>query len=442
MEYTTTDQLLSGGWHWVAATILFVVAYFAGITEKFGRAAAALGGAVLLLILGIVEVREALASYIVWDALLLLAGMMLLTGLLGRTGVFMQTAVRTVALAQGRPVPLLALLMLLGALLSAFLDQLGTILLLVPIALTSAHLLRISAFPFLAGIIVSSNIGGTATLVGNAANMLIGTSADLSFLDFIRHLGPVLVVILLLTIGLFIVIFRSRLKVTPKERQQLLKQARAAGESDKSNRYRIAGWIVLLLVTAGFMLHDWLNVPPYAVAWAGAIIMLVAGAAAPGMRGALQLVEWNKLAFLAGLLVIVGGLEQSGVIHHLAGLAMQITEGDGKTATQLTLWTSALVSAAADQLPYVAAAIPLVDEMGSYLDAGSPLWTGAWWSLALGAGLGANATLLGSSSSIVAAGMAAKEGKPFSFLQYCALGLPVAVFSLTIASFYLYYFYT
>ncbi|WP_020615843.1 SLC13 family permease [Paenibacillus daejeonensis] len=440
MEYTTTDQWLGGGWQWIVAAILFGVTYFAGITEKLSRAWAAVAAACLLIFLGIVPIGQALSTFMVWDALLLLAGMMLLTGLLGRSGIFLQAAVRIIAWAQGRPILLLGLMMLTGALLSAIVDQLGTILILVPIALSTASLLRIPVFPFLAGIIISSNIGGTATLVGSTANILIGSSADLSFLAFISELGPLLLLILLAATLLLMLVYRKKLTVSEKDRQHLLKQAKVAAKQAKDNRHRVIGWVVLAAATAGFLLHDWLSIPPYAVAWGGAVVMLVAGAAG-SVKETVQLIEWNALAYIAGLLVVVGALQQTGIIYHLAGMALQITEGEGKVASQLVLWTSGLVSIAADHLALVAGAIPLIEEMGNYLNSDSQSWTGGWWALVLGAGLGSNATLLGSSASIVAAGMAGKEGKPVSFWRYCAIGVPVTLLSLAISALYLYYYH-
>ena len=441
MEYTTTDQLLGVGWQWIVAAILFGVTYFAGITEKLNRAWAAVAAACLLLFLGIVPIGQALSTFLLWDALLLLAGMMLFTGLLGRSGIFLQAAVRVIAFAQGRPIRLLGLMMITGALLSAFIDQLGTILILLPIALSTASLLRIPVFPFLAGIIISSNIGGTATLVGSTANILIGSSADISFLAFISELGPLLLVILIAVTLMLMLIYRKKLTVSEKNRQHLLKQAKEASRQAKDNRLHVMGWIVLAAATAGFVVHDWLGIPPYAVAWGGAIIMLIAGSAG-SFKEAVQLIEWNALAYVAGLLVVVGALQHTGIIHHLAGMALQMTEGEGKAASQLVLWTSGLVSIAAEHLALVAGAIPLIEEMGNNLNSDSQSWTGGWWALVLGAGLGTNATLLGSSASIVAAGMAAKEGKPVSFWRYCAIGVPVTLLSLAISALYLYYFYT
>lgn len=441
MVYTTTDQLLGGGWHWIAAAILFGLIYLAGITEKPGRAVVSALAVVALLFLGILSVREAFIDAIIWEALLLIAGMLLLTGLLGRYGVFMQMAVRALSLAQGRAGRLLALLMLLGALLSVVLDQLGTVLLLMPLAITAAQLLRISAFPYMVGIIISSHIGGAATLVGSPANMLVGSAARLSFWEFLRHLGPPLLLALGVSMLSLLLVYRQRLKVSPAVRAKLVKQTAAAAEQTMA-RGSWMGWSVLLAVILGLLLHGWLVIPAYAIVWGGAFVLAVAGGFGT-MKGAAAALDWKLLIYVAGLLVVVSALEKTGITHYLASLALQMTEGHAAAATQLVLWTSGLVSASADQLPLVVGAIPIMEEMSMFLNSvNAPAWDGGWWALVLGAGLGGSATLLGSSASIVAAGMVAKEGEPVSFLRYSLIGVPLTLVSLAISAAYLYFFYT
>ncbi|GBF73883.1 hypothetical protein PA598K_02207 [Paenibacillus sp. 598K] len=441
MEYTMTDQLLGGGWHWIAAAILFGLIYLAGIMEKPGRAVVSAAAVGALLLLGILSIREAFIDAIIWETLLLVAGVLLLTGLLGRFGVFMHMAVRALSLAQGRSGRLLALLMLLSALLSALLDQLGTVLLLMPLAITAAQLLRISAFPYMVGILISSHIGGAATLVGSPANMLIGASAKLSFWEFVRHLGPPLLLALGVSMVSLLLVYRARLRVSPAVRAKLIKQTAAAAEQTTARGSWI-GWGVLLAVIICLLLHGWLDIPAYAIVWSGAVALAVAGGVGT-IKGAAVALDWKLLTYIAGLLIVVSALEKTGITHYLAGLALQMTEGHAVAATQLVLWTSGLVSASADQLPLVAGAIPIIEEMGMFLNSvNAPSWDGGWWALALGAGLGGSATLLGSSASIVAAGMVAKQGEPVSFLRYSLIGIPLALISLAISAAYLYFFYT
>ncbi|HEU0246867.1 MAG TPA: ArsB/NhaD family transporter [Gaiellaceae bacterium] len=396
--------------------------------EWVHRTKVALAGAALMVLVGVLGQDGAIES-IDWATLGLLAGMMVIVGLTEPTGVFTFLALRVAQLSKGRPVALVFLLALVTGVLSAFLDNLTAILLVVPITLVIADLLRISPVPLVLVEIVASNIGGTATLIGDPPNIMIGTARpELSFVDFIVNLAPVaLVTLLVVTSGLALV-YRGRLRVDPERAGEV---ARLDAARDMREAKYVGRTLAVLLGTIlAFFLHSLLHLEPAVVALTGATVMLLV--AADDVESALERVEWSTLFFFLGLFVMVGGLEQQGIIDRIAEWLADASGGSRTAEGLMVLWGSAAGSATVDNIPFTAAMIPVVESLQ-----GDEFDDGLWWALALGACFGGNATMIAAAANVAATGILERAGEPVSFVRYLALGVPVAFVSLVIATVYL-----
>jgi len=412
----------------VIAVCIFAVALALIAIEWVHRTKVALAGAAAMVLLGVID-QEPAVEAVDWATLGLLAGMMIIVGLTEPTGVFTFLALRVAQLSRGRPVALVFLLAFVTGVLSAFLDNLTAILLVVPITLLIADLLRIPAIPLVLVEIVASNIGGTATLIGDPPNIMIGTARpELSFLDFIVNLAPVaLVTLVIVTSGLALV-FRRQLRVAPERAAEiaLLDAARDMREARKVRRTLA----VLLGTIAAFFLHTLLHVEPAVVALTGATVMLLV--AADDVEAALERVEWSTLFFFLGLFVMVGGLQEQGVVDEVAEWLADVTGGSSRAEGLTILWGSAAGSAAVDNIPFTAAMIPVVESLQ-----GDEFDDGLWWALALGACFGGNATMIAAAANVAATGILDRSGQPVSFLRFLAIGLPVTLVSLLVATVYL-----
>jgi Na+/H+ antiporter NhaD/arsenite permease-like protein len=412
----------------VLAAVIFVAALGVIAFEWVHRTKAALVGAGAMVVLGVVDQDDAIAA-IDWATLGLLVGMMVLVGLTERTGVFTYVALRVAQLSGGRPVRLLFLLSGVTALLSAFLDNLTAILLVVPITLLLADALRLPVVPLVLAEVIASNVGGTATLVGDPPNIMIGTHVrELSFLDFVVNLAPVATITLVVVTTGLAVAFRGQLTIDPQ-------RARAIADLDplqdvRESRYVGRSVAVLLGTLVGFFLHAPLNVEPAVVALVGAtVLLLVAG---DDVEEALERVEWSTIFFFIGLFVMVGGLEEQGVIARVAEGLGRLTGGSPTAEALALLWGAAAGSAVVDNIPFTAAMIPVVDELqgGEFDDAN-------WWALALGACFGGNATPIAAAANVAAIGVLERNGVHVSFARFTAVGVPVTFVSLAIASAYI-----
>ncbi|MGH3110468.1 MAG: SLC13 family permease [Gaiellaceae bacterium] len=412
----------------VIAVCVFALALALIAIEWVHRTKVALAGAAAMVLLGVID-QEPAVEAVDWATLGLLAGMMIIVGLTEPTGVFTFLALRVAQLSRGRPVALIFLLAFVTGVLSAFLDNLTAILLIVPITLLIADLLRIPAIPLVLVEIVASNIGGTATLIGDPPNIMIGTARpELSFLDFIVNLAPVaLVTLVIVTSGLALV-FRKQLRVAPERAAEiaLLDAARDMREARKVRRTLA----VLLGTIAAFFLHTLLHVEPSVVALTGATVMLLV--AADDVEAALERVEWSTLFFFLGLFVMVGGLQEQGVVDEVAEWLADLTGGSSRAEGLTILWGSAAGSAAVDNIPFTAAMIPVVESLQ-----GDEFDDGLWWALALGACFGGNATMIAAAANVAATGILDRSGQPVSFLRFLAIGLPVTLVSLLVATVYL-----
>jgi Na+/H+ antiporter NhaD/arsenite permease-like protein len=410
------------------AVAVFLVALAAIALEWSHRTKIALLGAAVVVLFGIIEQERAIEA-VDWSTLGLLVGMMVIVGLTERTGVFTYLALRVAQLSGGRTVRLIFLLAGVTGVMSAFLDNLTAILLIVPITLLLADMLRISPIPLVLVEVIASNIGGTATLIGDPPNIMIGTAVpELSFNDFIVNLAPVsLVTLLVVTAGLALV-FRSQLRIDPERAREVDRLDPAADMRDAPNVTR--SLVVLLGTIVGFFLHAPLHIEPAVVAMTGATVMLLV--AAPDVEGALERVEWATIFFFIGLFVMVGALEERGVIDSVAEAFADVTGGSKTAEALVILWGSAAGSAVVDNIPFTAAMIPVVESLQAdeFDDA-------AWWALALGACFGGNATVIAAAANVAASGVLDRSGTPISFVRFLVVGVPVTLVSLAIATAYL-----
>jgi Na+/H+ antiporter NhaD/arsenite permease-like protein len=412
----------------VLAVVIFASALALIAVEWVHRTKVALAGAALMILIGVLD-QEGAIEAIDWATLGLLAGMMVIVGLTEPTGVFTFLALRVAQLSRGRPVALVILLAFVTGVLSAFLDNLTAILLVVPITLLIADLLRVSPIPLVLVEIVASNIGGTATLIGDPPNIMIGTHRpELSFVDFIVNLAPVALVTLAVVSAGLALAFRGQLTVDPERAQEVAKLDAAADL--REGKYVKRTLAVLLGTIVAFFLHGALHLEPAVVALTGATVMLLV--AADDVESALERIEWSTLFFFLGLFVMVGGLQERGVVDDVAEWLADVSGGSPRAEGLIVLWGAAAGSAAVDNIPFTAAMIPVVDSLQ-----GGEFEDGLWWALALGACFGGNATMIAAAANVAATGILDRSGRPISFLRFLLVGLPVTLVSLVIATVYL-----
>ena len=414
------DVFLAGG--------IFLVAYALIASERVDRTLVALLGGLLVVALGVIDQEEAFAA-IDFNVIFLLAGMMVLAGGLSQTGFFEYVAGHAIHLSRGEPFRLLIILSLVTATLAALLDNVTTVVLLTPVTLSIARTLRVSPFPYLISQIFASNIGGTATLIGDPPNILIGSAAGLDFADFLINLAPVVLLIMVAFLVIMRLAFAGSMQ-DDADRLDVLAQVDPAA-AIKDRPLMIRALVVLGLTIVGFLAHSALGLEAATVALLGATVLMIVGPLDP--HEALRDIEWNTLFFFVGLFMLIEAVVQVGIVGGIADALAEATGGRLDVATMGVLWFSALASAIVDNIPYTATAIPIVERLiESGLEA-DPLW----WSLALGACLGGNLTIVGASANIVVANLAARDGHPITFMQFFRYGLGVVVASLLISTAYL-----
>ncbi|HEU4921314.1 MAG TPA: ArsB/NhaD family transporter [Candidatus Limnocylindrales bacterium] len=415
---------------WIAA-IVFVVAYAAIATERIDRTIAALLGGLAVVVLGVIDQHEAFAA-IDLNVIFLLAGMMVLAGTLGKTGFFQWLAIRSVRLSRGEPMRLLIILCVVTAVLSAFLDNVTTVLLTTPVTLSIARALQVSPIPYLISQALASNIGGTATLIGDPPNILIGSAAGLGFTEFALNLAPVTIVIFLAFVVTVRFLFRG-LQVPDERREAVLEETEAKAIVEP--RLMVISLIVVGATLVGFVFHAAIGVEAATIALTGATVLLLVARIDP--HEALRDVEWSTLFFFVGLFMLVEAIVHVGIVGGIAEAIAQAAEGRVATASIALLWFSALASAIVDNIPYTATAIPVVE---SLIEDGLPS-DPLWWSLALGACLGGNLTIVGASANVVIANLAARAGYPIRFFEFFKYGSIVVVESLVISTVYVWFRY-
>ncbi len=408
------------------ATLILLVTYAIIVTERVHRTTAALVGAMAMLLAGRLTQAEAFRA-IDLNVIFLLAGMMIIADLTRETGAFQWLAIRSVKLAGGDPFRILVMLSVLTAGASALLDNVTVVVLVGPLTLLIATNLQISPAPFLIAEILASNIGGTATLIGDPPNLLIGSAAGLSFNDFLWHMTPVTFLILVAFLVTAWFLFQRELGSDPAGRATVL--AMDEGEVIRNRTLLRQCLVVIMLTLVGFLVHQWVGLEPATVALSGAALLLLWTRRDP--YETLREIEWTTLFFFVGLFVVVEGVVQAGFIDGLARALLAATQGHLGLTTMVLLWLSAILSGIVDNIPYTATMIPLVEELGQVMPA-APLW----WALALGADLGGNATLVGASANIVIASLAERGGVPISFRKFLKYGVIVTLESMVIASVY------
>lgn len=415
------------------AVIVFFVTYVLIVSEIFHRSVTAMAGAIVVLFLGLLSFENAI-SYVDWNTIGLLVGMMIIVTITRRTGVFEYLAMKAAIKVKGDGFKLLIALSFITAVASAFLDNVTAVLLMVPVTFALCDELELLPLPFLITQIIACNIGGTATLIGDPPNIMIGSATHLTFNDFIINLAPISIFVFTVTIFLLGIVFRRQLMVKPDLQEKILK---INPEDELKDRKLLKQSLTVLgLTITGFALHGVFHIETAVIALGGAAILLVVTREEP--EEVLMGVEWPTIFFFAGLFIVVGALKEVGVIKAIAEYALSLTGGEIVSTGLLVLWLSAVASAFVDNIPFVATMIPLIQEMGQMggIDNLDPLW----WSLALGACLGGNGSLVGAAANVIVAGLSEKKGVPISFIGFLKVGFPVMVLSVFLAMIYLYIF--
>ena len=416
------------------AVVIFVAAYALIISEKVHRTIVGIVGAMLMILCGILS-QEVAIHHIDFNTLGLLIGMMTIVNITAETGLFNFLAIWAAQRVKANPMKLLLALALLTAVCSALLDNVTTVLLTVPVTFSITSQLKVDVKPFLIAQILASNIGGTATLVGDPPNIMIGSAVGLSFMDFIIHLTLPAIIIFLVTIFLLEMIYGKSLHTTPELQEQVMKLNAAKQISNKPLMKKCL--VVLALTMSLFVAHSALGLESATAALSGAgLLLLITFTRDEEMIAkVLSKVEWTAIFFFAGLFILVGGLVETGVIKWLAEEGIKITHGSVEGTAILILWMSAIASAFVDNIPFVATMIPLIKDMGAMgLSNLEPMW----WSLALGACLGGNGTLIGASANVVVASMAAQHGRQISFIGFMKIAFPLMILSIIISTAYVY----
>ena len=412
----------------IIAIVIFLVTMAAIMTEKLHRTVAAVAGALLLILTGVLSVESGF-SYVDLNTLGVLIGMMLFVAVVKNSGIFEYIAIKAAKIAKGRPWPLMVLFALITAVLSAFLDNVTTVLLIGPMTLAITSMLRINPIPFFMTQIMASNIGGTATLIGDPPNIMIGSAAGLSFTDFITNTGVAVLFVLAATIVCFYFIYGLKLHVEPEAMDSILQLDENKAIKDRS--LLIKSVVMILLVVFGFVFHSQLHLESCTIALTAAAVMLLIGR--QDVEEIVAGVEWTTILFFTGLFIVVGGLQETGVIQILANGLMDLTEGHMTLTILLILWVSAIVSSFLDNIPFVATLIPLILTMQSSGVDVTPLW----WAVSLGACLGGNGTLIGASANVVLSGISNRHGFPITFASYFKVGFPLMLVSVAISTVFL-----
>jgi len=409
---------------WLAAGI-FLLTYAFIVSERIHRTISALLGG-LAMILFVIPQDTAFHS-IDWNVIFLLAGMMIIANIIKETGLFQWIAIQAVRLGKGDPFQVLIILSLITAVGSALLDNVTIVVLIAPVTLFVASTLRVSPVPFLIAEILASNIGGMSTLIGDPPNILIGSAAGIDFVTFATNMGPIALIILLVFIGLAGFLFKKELTAQDQSNVDITDLDTSALITDPVLLRK--SLVVMIGVIFGFLLHGALHLEPATIALAGATLLMLWSKTDPHL--ALSEIEWTTLFFFIGLFITVEAIVEVGLIEMIADAALRLTGGNLPLTSMLLIWFSAIASGIVDNIPYTATMIPIVKSLGQAMPA-EPLW----WSLALGADLGGNLTLVGAAANVVVASLAEKSGHPISFKHFLRFGVIVTVMSLVLASGY------
>ena len=410
------------------AIAIFAVALGVIASERVDRTKVALLGAIAVLLTQTIDQEQAIEA-IDFNTIGLLAGMMLMVRITQTTGVYSYLAIRAGQVSRGRPLAVVACLAGTTALLSAFLDNLTTVLLMVPITFLLADVLDVDALPLVIIEVIASNLGGTATLIGDPPNILIAGATGLTFSEFVVNLAPVAFVAFLVVTAALYLFYRSRLQIAPENRDRVMALDADRSIEDRDELKRTVPILVGTIIV--FFVHKALHLEPATVALAGATLMLLV--TRQSVEEALAGIEWPTLFFFIGLFVMVGALEENGAIAEVADAVATVTGGD-RTAELIGItWVGALGSAVVDNIPFTATMIPVVEDLQG-ADGGDDAY---WWCLAIGACFGGNATLIAAAANVAAAGMAARAGQPIGFVMFLKVGIPATLLSMLVGTAYI-----
>lgn len=412
----------------IIAVAVFLIVILLIISERVHRTAAAMAGAVVLILTGVMSADKAL-SYIDFNTIGVLVGMMIFVAIVRRSGMFEYIAVRAAKAVHGDPWKIMVAFTLITAVLSAILDNVTTVLLVGPMSIAIARMLKIDPVPFLMGQILASNVGGTATLIGDPPNIMIGSAAHLSFMDFLENTGFSVLFILAVLILLMKIVYEKKIEMGTVDTSAIEKLDPSKSITNRALMRK--GIIVLICVIVGFMFHDKLGIESSVIALTAAAVMLIIGR--EDVNEAIQDVEWTTILFFMSLFVVVGGLTETGIIKELASKIINATDGHPMVTMLVLLWASALLSSILDNIPFVATLIPLILAM----QADGMDVTSFWWAISLGACLGGNGTMIGASANVVLSDISTKHGYPITFKSYLKVGMPFMLLSIVISTVFL-----
>lgn len=413
----------------IISIIIFSVVMILIATEKIHRTTAALAGAVALILFGIVDFDTGI-EHIDFATLGVLVGMMLFVGIVKGSGIFEFLAIKAAKIAKGDPWRVMLVFSIITAVLSAMLDNVTTVLLIGPVTYTVCKLLlNVNPIPYFIVEILASNIGGTATLIGDPPNIMIGSEAGLAFMDFITYDTPAVILIMIAVMLIFYVMYGRSFVVEQDKRDAVMNLSETDAIHDKT--LFIKSVVMIVIVALAFIMHSVIGLEPCVIALTAAAIMLIISGA--DLEKTIREVEWSTIGFFAGLFIVVGGLAETGVIQMLAQGLIDITQGNTLLAIIILVWASAIVSSVLDNIPLVATMIPIITTMGASGMDVMPLW----WALSLGACLGGCGTLVGASANVVMASISERNGYPISFMEYTKIGFPIMLVSTAIACVYL-----
>ena len=414
----------------IKAILIFIISYILIASEKFEKSLIALLGASLMLLFKILPQHTAF-KHIDFNVIFLLISMMIMVKIIEKTGIFQYLSIKFAKIVNADPIKIMIILFFMTAIFSAFLDNITTVLLIAPVSILIANELRISPIPFLLVEIFASNIGGTATLIGDPPNVMIGSAANLSFMDFVTNLAPLILIQMVLFALIFFIFLKNKIKVTNENRARIMDFDEEKLLKDKNLLIKSA--IIFTLVVIGFAIHGFVDLEAATIALSGSIILTLISKTQ--FEEVLQQVEWISIFFFIGLFIMVGGLVETGFIKMISSRVLEFTDGNIKLASQVILWFSGIFSGIVDNIPFVATMIPLIQNLGDKLGHNAIL--PVWWALSLGSCLGGNGTLIGASANIIIANFAKKSGYRISFLKFLKYSIPVTILSLALSYIYI-----
>ncbi len=418
--------------HMLIALAIFGITYLMIMTEWINKMTAALLGGFLVIVFHIVEQEKAFMA-VDWNVIFLLIGMMMVMAVLKETGIFQYTAIKTAKLAKASPLRIMLFMFAVTAIISAFLDNVTTVMILVPIALLIAGELKIDPIPFIITMAIASNIGGTATMIGDPPNILIGSATDYTFMDFIYHLTPIVALITISSLGITYLLYRKGIRVSNENKARLMEYREE--NLIKNRKLLQRSLIVVFLMLSAFMLQDRLNLEIAPIAMVSGLILLILNNRKRVDKVLVNDIDWATIFFFIGLFMIVESLIETGFIGLISDQIIRLSGSNIKAASLIILWFSGFFSAIIDNVPFVTTMIPLIKDIGTHFsrEAMHPVW----WALSLGACLGGNGTLIGASANIVSVGIAHRNGYVIKFSDFTKIGVIYTLNSLILSSLYI-----